>query len=176
MFGHNALNYGNIGSLLHQAENKVFNAGATLYPKGKAYDCADKVFIIKPTNNPTYYSHFTESGEKKGSNIGNQQMSHAQKVQATAGFMPAGSYYVLNQADFPKADCAEKNRDGPGSDGCCGDCKDGYKEDSTGTCVEVEEEITTQTDAQVEPEEGNNTLLYGVIAVAVLGGAFMFLK
>ena len=181
MFGHNTLNYGNIGSLLHRAENKVFNAGATIYPQGKAYDCADKVFLVKKGPNPTYYSYYTEGGEKKGAWYGNAQMTDQQKMQSTISAMPAGSYYVTSQSDFPKADCADKNRDGPGSDGCCGDCKDGYEEDSTGTCVEVqeeEEEITTQTDvsSQVEPEEGNNTLLYGAIAVAVLGGAFMFLK
>ncbi len=142
--------------------------------------CGGKVFLVKKGPNPTYYSYYTEGGEKKGAWYGNAQMTDQQKINSTISAMPAGSYYVMNQADFPKADCADKNRDGPGSDGCCGECKDGYEEDSTGTCVEVQEEevITTQTDvsSQVEPEEGDNTLLYGAIAVAVLGGAFMFLK
>jgi len=167
MFGHNALDTVNV----FHSETRVFNAGATIYPSGKAYDCADKVYIVKVGPNPTYWSYYTEGGEKKGSWYGNANMTEAQKMQSTISSMPAGSYYVLKQSDFPKADCADKNRDGPGADGCCGDCKSGYEEDSTSTCIEVEEEvITTQSDvsAQVEPEEGPNWMLYGGIGVGLL--------
>jgi len=68
------------------------------------------------------------------------------------------------------------------ADGTCGICKDGYTEDANGDCIaDCEDGYAVNEDNKCvavsgngeETEEGTNWMLYGGIAVVVIGGIFM---
>ena len=177
MFGHNALNYANLGSLVLGAELKKFRASTEV-----SKDDTSNYYVIKPTN-AGYVSYFSKSGEKVGSNYGNAEMSMMETVNSVISSLPDGSTYILegffpdegvenspdtgspSNADTDPNDCAGENRV-KGTDDVCGSCLSGYTEDDTGVCVaDVADVAETET----------NWLLYGGIGVVALG-AVLFMK
>ena len=180
MFGHNALNYANLGSLVLGAELKKFQASTEV-----SKDDTSNYYVIKPVANGTYVASFSKSGEKIGGNWGTGLASQpmAEKVNSLIASLPDGSTYILegffpgegvenspdtaspSDADTDPNDCAGENRV-KGTDDVCGSCLSGYTEDDTGVCVADED--------PADDTEDTNWLLYGGLgAVALVAVFFM---
>tara|TARA_B110000444_G_scaffold260494_1_gene307694 strand:+ start:1348 stop:1899 length:552 start_codon:yes stop_codon:yes gene_type:complete len=179
MFGHNALNYANFGSLVFGAELKKFRASTEV-----SKDDTSNYYVIKPVTS-LYVSYFSKSGEKIGSNYGTGIASQPmiEKVNSAIASLPDGSTYILegffpdegvenspdtaspSNADTDPNDCAGENRV-KGTDDVCGSCLSGYTEDDTGMCVADED--------PADDTEDTNWLLYGGLgAVALVAVFFM---
>jgi hypothetical protein len=168
MFGHNSLNYGNIHTLLN-AETRTFRAGTEAN-----WDYDGELYTIEPTGEDGYAGLTSPSGDDLG-NYGNADMTWAEQVAAAINAIPQGGIYRLSGFSESQGvdnssttnpnppSCASENREDGATEDVCGDCLSGYTEDDTGTCVADVEEI----------EEGTNWMLYGGIAVVVIGGVFM---
>ena len=91
MFGHNALNYANFGSLVFGAELKKFRASTEV-----SKDDTSNYYVIKPVNSD-YVSYFSKSGEKIGGNYGTGIASQPmiEKVNSAIASLPDGSTYIL---------------------------------------------------------------------------------
>ena len=180
MFGHDSLNYGNIHTLLHNAETRTFNA-ATEKPASWTGD----YYEIKCRGGGAYRTAFLKStGEQATSNMGNQTMLDAQKIAHAVAALPEGTYYEVIGGDCMPGwreqegtsgrsgngngepiDCISENRQDGDTEDECGDCLSGYAEDDTGACIAKVSDETKET----------NWMLYGGIVVA-LGVVGYFVK
>ena len=177
MFGHDTLDYSNIGSLVLGAEVKTFRASTEV-----SKDDSSNYYVIKPTS-AGYVTYYSKSGEKIGNNYGNSEMTTAETVNSVIASLPDGSTYILegffpdegvenspdtgspSNADTDPNDCAGENRV-KGTDDVCGSCLSGYTEDDTGMCVADED--------PADDTEDTNWLLYGGLgAVALVAVFFM---
>tara|TARA_B100000530_G_scaffold202253_1_gene129065 strand:- start:2 stop:574 length:573 start_codon:yes stop_codon:yes gene_type:complete len=184
MFGHDSLNYGNIHTLLHNAETRTFNA-ATEKPASWTGD----YYEIKCRGNGAYRTAFLKStGEQATSNMGNQTMLDSQKIAYAVAALPSGTYYEViggdcmpssssggtsgrsgngngngNGDETPAGECLDENREDATDETGCGECLSGYEEDDTGTCVAI-----------VEEEEESNTMRNLAIGGVVIGGIYAY--
>ncbi|MBP98523.1 hypothetical protein CMK18_21445 [Candidatus Poribacteria bacterium] len=178
MFGHNPLTYGNIHTLLHNAETRTFKA-ATEKPASWTGD----YYEIKCRGGGAYRTAFLKStGEQATSNMGNQTMLDAQKIAHAVAALPEGTYYEVigsdcmpgsssggtsgrsgngNGDETPAGECLDENREDATDETGCGDCLSGFEEDDTGACVAVSDET-----------EETNWMLYGGVVVALVVGAY----
>ena len=182
MFGHDSLNYGNIHTLLHNAETRTFNAGTE-----KPALWTGDYYEIYCRGGGAYRTAFLKStGTQFGGNRGNSSMSDAEKIALVVNSLPSGSYYEVmpcgsnpsnntggtsgrsgngngnGNGDEEPVDCASENRE-DGEEGLCGECLSGYEEDDTGTCVAI-----------VEEEEESNTMRNLAIGGVVIGGIYAY--
>ena len=161
MFGHDALNHGNIGMLLLKSD-----------------------FGCNPTRFTTIKPKYAVSGKKEYDMVkmtypdGSSQLF--QTIKSALDWLRKKSI-TATSSEESQTYCIVgfTNDDGHlNTDGIENGCVCAQPIEDTPPVKEEEEVITTQTDvsSQVEPEEPDNTLLYGAIAVALIGGAFILLK
>ena len=182
MFGHDSLNYGNIHTLLHNAETRTFKA-ATLKPASWTGD----YYEIRCTGGGAYRTAFLNStGAMVGAHRGNASWADSDKIAAVVNSLPNGSYYVVkacrqnvpppssppssgngngngNGDETPAGPCLDENREDATDETGCGECLSGYEEDDTGTCVAI-----------VEDEEEDNTMRNLAIGGVVIGGIYAY--
>lgn len=184
MFGHDSLNYGNIHTLLHNAETRTFNAGTE-----KPASWTGDYYEIYCSGGGAYRTAFLKStGAQFGGNRGNTSMSDAEKISLVVNSLPSGSYYEVmpcganpsnntggtsgngngnGNGNGEPVDCASENReDAAGGEEGCGDCLSGFEEDDTGTCVAVAE----------DEEEESNTIRNLAIGGVIIGVAYIYIK
>ena len=186
MFGHDSLNYGNIHTLLHNAETRTFNAGTE-----KPASWTGDYYEIYCSGGGAYRTAFLKStGAQFGGNRGNTSMTDAEKIALVVNSLPSGSYYEVmpcgsnpsnntggtsgrsgngngnGNGNGEPVDCASENREDGATDDVCGDCLSGFEEDDTGTCVAVAE----------DEEEESNTLRNLAIGGVIVGVAYLYIK
>jgi len=168
MFGHNPLNYGNLHTLLHNAETRTFRSGTEA-----DWDYDGDLYTIEPAD-----GNIAKLTDPEGQTelIGNADMPLVEATLKAIEAIPDDGVYRLQ--GYTKDDevdnspttnpnppsCASQNRETNAttpvhSEGGCGDCLNGFTEDDTGTCV-------------ADVAEDTNWMLYGGIAVVVIGAIF----
>jgi len=165
MFGHDALNHGNIGRLLLNSDS---GCNPTLFTKIEPQRAVsgikeyDRVKMTYPDGNSQSFQTI------------NGALDWLRKKSISATSSEESQTYCI--VGFTSSD-GHLNTDGI-ENGCVCAQPSSPPVTENEEKEEEEEEITTQTDvsSQVEPEEPDNTLLYGAIAVVLIGGAFLFLK
>ena len=165
MFGHDALNYGNIGNLVLNVEAAPDYTGefTSIEPKGSG------VAARYPTGGEQWFANvpqaiaFVESG--------NHGQGEVAKIYRVVGFdegdsrLTDGTTTTTNSTVGEPIDCASENReDAAGGEEGCGDCLSGFEEDDTGTCVAVVE----------DEEEESNTIRNLAIGGVVIGGIYAY--
>ena len=178
MFGHNPLNYGNIHTLLHNAETRIFKA--TDYDIEPDAGYSGKYTTFK-WNGSNYIPTFNDGSTGNAGNMNATQSAnwvrtvlsktkgHGVKFESLSpddeGTSGNGNGNGGGNGD--PADCASENREDGATDDVCGDCLSGFTEDDTGTCV---------ADAEDEEEESNFTRNFaiGAVIVCVIGIASQF--
>ena len=180
MFGHDSLNYGNIHTLLHNAETRTFKA-ATEKPASWTGD----YYEIKCNGGGFYRTAYLKStGAQAVGNYGTSGSTDAEKIADVVQALPDGSYYEVidcnggntsggsgsgngnGNGNGEPVDCASENREDGATDDVCGDCLSGFEEDDTGTCVAVVE----------DEEEESNTIRNLTIGVAAAVIGYLFVK
>jgi len=165
MFGHDALNYGNIGRLLLNSDSGCNPTRFTKIEPKRAVSGIKEDDMVKMT--------YLDGSSQLFQTI-NSALDWLRKKSISATSSEESQTYCI--VGFTSND-GHLNTDGI-ENGCV--CAQPLSPPVTEK-EEEKEEITTQTDvsSQVEPEEPeepDNTLLYGAIAVVLIGGAFLFLK
>jgi len=181
MFGHDTLDYSNIGSLVLGAEVKTFRASTEV-----SKDDSSNYYVIKPTG-ADYVTYYSKSGDQVGNNYGNSEMTMAEKVQSAISALPDGSTYIIE--GFLSDEGVENSPTTGAIDSSNGD--DDYSH-SMYDCVTGTEYIAdteaehdeyaalgyvhdlTECEKEEEGTKDTNWLLYGGIGiVVVVAGYFM---
>ena len=190
MFGHNPLNYGNIHTLLHNAETRTFNATEFDIPNTTSNNNIS-VLVKWVESTESYHfkgmpmNYYQDTGLDDARLVQNSTVGEYGGVKARLDAGQGLIFESLSPYDTPKntnpdftppattggtppngngepVDCASENREDGDTEDECGDCLSGYEEDDTGACVAVVSDETKET----------NWMLYGGIVVALGVGAY----
>ena len=191
MFGHNPLNYGNIHTLLHNAETRTFNATEFDIPNTTSNNnLSVAVKWVEATETYHFkgmpFNYYQDTGTNQARLV---QLSNIGEYGGVKARLDAGQGLIfesLSPHDSPTVpdltgenpnlgggtppngngepvDCASENREDGDTEDECGDCLSGYEEDDTGTCVSVPEE-----------EDESNTMRNLAIGGVVIGGIYAY--
>ena len=188
MFGHDALNHLNINNLIHNSESKIFfsdkvtnSAGYTDADYTTATNGQDLIGKSGKTNpvkwDATQGVYVTDRGDGQGFKAIVSNATDAVKFRKgymTRYYRGQGENFVfesfspnepkvvfpfMTQDEFDGVDTNDDTND---------DSDDDTNDDSNGDI-----ETLTDVEGEVEPEEGDNTILYGIIGIAVVGAVIM---
>ena len=193
MFGHDSLNYGNIHTLLHNAETRTFNATEFDIPNTTSNNnLSVAVKWVEATETYHFkgmpFNYYQDTGTKQAGLVKKSTVGQYGGVKARLDAGQGLIFESLSPNDSPTApdltgenpnlgggtppngngepvDCASENREDGDTEDECGDCLSGYEEDDTGTCVAV-----------AEDEEEDNTMRNLAIGGVIVATAFFYLK
>ena len=192
MFGHDTLNHLNINNLLHNAEGKIFladkvtnSAGYTDADYTTAANGQDMIGKSGKTNpvkwDATKGIYVVDRGDGFKSIVSNA----TDAVKFRKGFMTRyyrgqGENFVFesfspNEPKVVKPFMTQDEFDGVDTNDDTNDDSNDDSNDDTNGDDDSNGDIETLTDVEgeVEPEEGDNTILYGIIGMAVVGAVIM---